>query len=71
MVASTQQYDKRREPCFKGLPVCRFGHVSSNVADSVHNSVVMSALTRSLVARGDFDNFVLEVARMGRGFTQV
>jgi hypothetical protein len=68
MSASTEQYDKRREPCFKGLPVSRFGHVSSNVADSVHNSVVMSALCRHLVACGDLDNFVLGIARMVMDF---
>jgi hypothetical protein len=68
MSASTEQYDKRREPCFKGLPVSRFGHVSSNVADSVHNSVVMSALSRHLVACGDLDNFVLEIARIVMDF---
>ena len=31
----------------------RFGHVSSNVADSVHVAVILSALDRELVACGD------------------
>ena len=64
MFASTQHYDKRREPCFSGLPVSSFGHVSSNVADSVHSSVQISALQRRVVACGDLDNFVKAVAHM-------
>ena len=64
MFTSTHLYDKRREPCFMGLPGARFGHVSSNVADSVHTAVVLSALHRCSVNCGDLDNFVLEVARV-------
>lgn len=64
MVATTRLYDKRRQSCFNGLPVRRFGHISSNVAGSVHTSVVLSALHRLLVACGDLDNFVEEVARL-------
>lgn len=61
--AHTHTHTYKHKGCFKGLPVCRFGHVSSNVpvADSVHNSVVMSALNRHLITCGDFDNVVLEV----------
>jgi hypothetical protein len=52
MFASTQHFDKRREPCFSGLPVYGFSHVSSNVADSVHSSVQISALQRCGGLRG-------------------
>lgn len=55
MVATTRLYDKRREAYFLSLPVNVFGHVSSNVADSVHVAVVRSALHRRLVACGDLE----------------
>lgn len=62
MMATTHLYDKRREPCFVGLTGIRFGHVSSNVANSSHYAVIMSALNRTLVACGDLANFADEVA---------
>lgn len=64
MFATTHLYDQSREEYFADLPSRRFGHISSNVSNSVHTSVVMSTMHRLLVACGELGNFVVEVARM-------
>jgi hypothetical protein len=53
----TTLYDKRREPCYAGLPLNRFTHVSSNIRASTSYAVLASQLHRCMVAcqlLGDF-----------------
>jgi hypothetical protein len=61
-------YDKRRLPCYRGIPIVQFNHVSSNVSLHAGYNVALSQLHRYAHLITDRDNYVLECARLLKHF---
>jgi len=60
VVSSTELYDKRREPCYAGIPIVHYIHVSSGVSARVGPNILrgqLHRLTKIIMSRA---NFVLE-----------
>jgi hypothetical protein len=71
----TELYDKRREPCYKGIPMVHYVHVSSRVSARVGPNILRGQLHRFSRIIMRRDNFVQESvncvrALLERGYHQ-
>jgi hypothetical protein len=64
VTSATRLYDKRMQPCYDGIPIVRYTHISSATSPFAGYNILVSQLHRFQALITTRSSFVLETAKL-------